>query len=148
LRGVEDKDAQMIGEIVSYAASRVAGETVEGLARRAVWGALAAVLALATFVFLVLIVFWTFEPEYGAMTVATALAVACAIGALVAVSVPILVEKYKESKRVKQSADPVSQTVAAVVEETEAAVDYFGAVQVVASAFVFGIGAARQLRQR
>ncbi len=139
----------MLGRLFSYAATRAAGDAVDGIARRALWGGLAAVLLLAGFIMCLLIVFWLFEPEYGAVPVAAAIAAACGVAAIFALSLPPIVEAMK--KRANEPAiapDPVTQTVAAVKEETEAAVDYFGAVQVVASAFIFGLGAARQLRRR
>ena len=40
-----------------------------------------------------------------------------------------------------------STTVAAVDEEAKQAVDYFGAVQMVGAAFLFGLGAARKLKR-
>lgn len=139
----------MLGQLFTYAATRAAGDAVDGIARRALWGGLAAVLLLTGFIFVLLIVFWLFEPEYGAIRVAAAIAAVCAVAALISLSIPPLLEAIKKRAKERPSPSaPVSQAVAAVKEETEAAVDYFGAVQVVASAFVFGLGAARQLRRR
>lgn len=139
----------MLGSLFSFAATRFAGDTVDVLARRAIWGGLAAILLLTGFVFGLMILFWVYEPQYGAVTVAAAIAGACFLAALIALAVPAVTE-WAKRRRAKNasSANPVAQTVAAVSEETEAAVDYFGAVQVVASAFMFGLGAARQIRRR
>jgi hypothetical protein len=41
----------------------------------------------------------------------------------------------------------MSTAVSAVDEEAKQAVDYFGAMQVVGTAFLFGLGAARRLRR-
>ena len=139
----------MLSSLFSYAASRVAGDAVDGIARRAVWGGLAAVLLLTGFVFALLIAFWIFEPEYGAVRVAAVIVAGCVAGAVFALAVPAVVEWRKRRKTATaKSADPMVQAVSAVTNETEAAVDYFGAIQVVASAFMLGLGAARQLRTR
>lgn len=139
----------MLGSLFSYAATRVAGDAVDGIARRAIWGGLAAVLLLTGFIFGLMIVFWVFEPEYGAVRVAASIAAASVIAALMALAIPAIVEWRKKRANAKPAAsNPVVQTVAAVKDEAEAAVDYFGAVQVVASAFMFGLGAARQMRNR
>jgi len=59
--------------------------------------------------------------------------------------VPVIIEKAEARRRNKGS--PVSTAVAAVDEEAKQAVDYFGALQVVGTAFLFGLGAARRLRR-
>jgi hypothetical protein len=139
----------MLSSLFSYAASRVAGDAVDGIARRAVWGSLAALLLLTGFFFALLIAFWVFEPEYGAIRVAAVIVAICVAGALSALAVPAILEwRKRRMTQTARSADPMVQTVAAVKDETEAAVDYFGAIQVVASAFMLGLGAARQLRTR
>lgn len=140
----------MLGSLFSFAATRFAGDAVDGLARRALWGGLAALLLLTGFVFGLMILFWVFEPQYGAVPVAASIAGACIAAGLVALSIPPLTEWFKKRRSASAAAasNPVAQTVAAVSEETEAAVDYFGAMQVVASAFMFGLGAARQIRRR
>ena len=138
----------MLGQLFSYAATRVAGDAVDGITRRAVWGGLAAVLLLTGFILVILIAFWIFEPQYGPVAVAATIAAACSGAALIAMSIPAMVEWAKRAHERAAAEHPVTQTVAAVKEETEAAVDYFGAIQVVASAFVFGLGAARQMRRR
>ena len=47
----------------------------------------------------------------------------------------------------KRQTSPVATTVAVVDEEAKEAVDYFGALQVVGAAFLFGLGAARRLKR-
>lgn len=136
----------MLGQLFTYAASRAAGDAVDSVARRVLWGSVAVLLLLTAFVFLVLVVFWLLQSEYGAVEAATAIAVACAIAAAIAFSIPAIIEWARAPDDADQSA--VAQTVDAVQDEARAAVDYFGAFQVVASAFVFGMGAARQLRRR
>ncbi len=50
----------------------------------------------------------------------------------------------KQSK--PAAAGPVTEGIASVQQEVADAVDYFGPVRVVASAFALGIGLARQIR--
>ena len=70
---------------------------------------------------------------------------ACVLAALVSMSVPAMIEKIEARRRSKSSA--MATAAAAVDEEAKQAVDYFGAMQVVGTAFLFGLGAARRLRR-
>ncbi|MGQ0673682.1 MAG: hypothetical protein ACT4N2_12515, partial [Hyphomicrobium sp.] len=116
--------------------------------RRAVWTAVGSLLLVVAFILTVMIAFWSFEPIYGAIPTAAALAALCAAAGFLGLMVPPFVEWRRRRKAAAAAESPVTQVAAVVQEETEAAVDYFGAAQVVASAFMFGLGAARQLRQR
>lgn len=136
----------MIGSLFSYAASRVAGEAVDDIARKALWGSLAALMLLAAFVMSLILIFWWLEPVYGALPTIAGMTAGCAVIALIALSIPAIADWRKRKK--KEEPLTVANTVAAVNDEAEAAVDYFGAAQVVASAFIFGLGAARTIRQR
>jgi hypothetical protein len=143
----------MLSYLFKYAATRVAGDAVDGIARRAVWGALAFIFLLTAFVLGLMIAFWTFEPIYGAIPTAAAIAAVCAALALLAACVPAIADWRRRraeaaAKAASSAPGPVYEAASAVKEETEAAADYFGAVQVVASAFLFGLGAARQIRGR
>ena len=48
--------------------------------------------------------------------------------------------------KAERNAAPVATMVAAVDEEAREAVDYFGALRVIGAAFLFGLGAARRLK--
>ena len=69
----------MLGKLFSYAASKAAGEAVDGIARRAVWGGLAAVLLLFSFALALMISFWMLEPKFGDIQSAMLLAAGCAV---------------------------------------------------------------------
>ena len=139
----------MLGKLFSYAATRAAGEAVDGIARRAVWGGLAAVFLIFSFAMTLMIAYWLLEPKFGDIQSAMLLAASCAGAGFFALAVPRMLDKSKKTANsVRQETAPIAQTVASVKEETEAAVDYFGALQVVASAFMFGLGAARQMRRK
>ncbi len=144
----------MLKYLFTLAATRVAGDAVDGIARRAMWGAIAALFLLTSFVLSLMVVFWIYEPTYGAVPVALTIAGVCAAVALLAIAMPAFADwrKRRSAARVKAAAaapaSPMAEVSAAVDQETAAAVDYFGALQVVASAFMFGLGAARQSRNR
>jgi hypothetical protein len=143
----------MLSSLFKYAATRVAGEAVDGLARRALWGGVAALFMTTSFVLGLMIAFWIFEPQYGAVPTAIAIAGVCVTLALISMAVPVFIDWRKRRAAVAAKAsvsEPsvVVQASNALQDETEAAVDYFGAIQVIASAFVFGLGAARQIRGR
>jgi hypothetical protein len=140
----------MLSKLLSYAASRVAGDAVDGLARRAIWGGVGAVFLLFAFAMALLIGYWALEPHLGALQSAFLLAASCAAAGLIALAVPGMIDRSE--KAAAEAAHPeqgtVAQTATSGKEETEAAVDYFGAIQVVASAFMLGLGAARQMRRK
>ncbi len=143
----------MLSSLFKFAANRVAGEAVDGLARRALWGAVAALLMTMSFVLGLMIAFWILEPLYGAVPTAIAIAGVCATLALISMAVPVYIDwrKRRAAVAAKSGVSEPSVVVQAsnsLQDETEAAVDYFGALQVIASAFVFGLGAARQIRGR
>ncbi len=145
----------MLKYLFTLAATRAAGDAVDGIARRALWGAIAALFLLTSFVLSLMVVFWIYEPTYGAVPVALSIAAICGAAALLAIAMPALADwsKRRTAARAKIAAaapppSVMSEVSAAVDEDTAAAVDYFGALQVVASAFMFGLGAARQMRNR
>lgn len=139
----------MLGNLFSYAASKAAGEAVDGIARRAVWGGLAAILLIFSFAMALMIAYWLLEPQFGAIQSVMFLASGCAIAGLIALAIPGMLDKSKRAAiSAHQELAPAAQIAASVKNETDAAVDYFGAVQVVASAFMFGLGAARQVRRQ
>ncbi|MCZ7595290.1 MAG: hypothetical protein M5U16_10550 [Hyphomicrobium sp.] len=85
------------------------------------------------------------EPKLGALRAVALLAGACAAVGIVSLSVPWMIEKVEERRRAQAS--PASTAVTAVDQETKEAVDHFGALQLVGTAFLFGLGAARRLRR-
>ncbi len=139
----------MLGKLFSFAASKAAGEAVDGIARRAIWGGLAAVLFIFSFAMAMLIAYWLLEPKLGFLQSALILALACAVAGLAAVLIPGLLDRSKKAATyAQQETSLTAQPVESVKADVDAAVDYFGALQVVASAFMFGIGAARQVRRK
>jgi hypothetical protein len=135
----------MIGDAVLYAASRATHSALENVSRRVTWTAIAAVFLLAAMVLAIIAAYLVAEPKFGTLRAIGMLAGACALVGILALSVPWMVDKAEQVGRRKSSS--VATAVAAVDQEAKQAVDYFGAMQVVGTAFLFGLGAARRLRR-
>lgn len=135
----------MIGEAVLYAASRATHSAIENVSRRLTWGAIGAAFLLAAMVLALIAAYMVAEPKLGALRAVALLAGACAAVGIVSLSVPWMIEKLEERRRAQAS--PASTAVTAVDQETKEAVDHFGALQLVGTAFLFGLGAARRLRR-
>lgn len=138
----------MIGEVVAYAASRATSGAVDSISRRAAWFAAGGALLLLGLIFAVMAAFWTMEPIYGSVQSAGLIAGVCLIFALVLFVVPGAAQwmQRQRDKEKAKVADPVADTIQAVNVEAAEAVDYFGPLKVMVTAFMFGMGAAKQLR--
>ncbi len=135
----------MLGDAVLYAASRATSTAIENVSRRATWTAMAATFLICGLVFVLVLAFWLAEPQVGALRAAAAIAAACVLIGIGCLAMPWLIERVEQMRR--RQASPVAATVAVVDEEAKEAVDYFGAMQVVGAAFLFGLGAARRLKR-
>ena len=135
----------MIGEAVLYAASRATHNAVENVSRRVTWTAIAGVFLLAAMVLAIIAAYLLAEPRLGALQALALIAGVCVLIALVSMSVPAMIERAEARRRDKGSA--LATAAAAVDAEAKQAVDYFGAMQVVGTAFLFGLGAARRLKR-
>ncbi|MEQ1696341.1 MAG: hypothetical protein ABL901_10930 [Hyphomicrobiaceae bacterium] len=138
----------MLGNIALYFANRAASGAVGTVTRWASWGAGAAIFAALALVFAVCAIFWGLQPRFSAVQAASLVAVGCLVLALVLIAIPAIQDAMeREAERAeREKAGALATTVTAVNKETEAAVDYFGPLQVVASAFLVGMRTGRQLR--
>jgi hypothetical protein len=109
------------------------------------WMAVAGVFLTAAMVLAIIAAYMVAEPRFGALQAIGIIAGGCVLAGLISLSVPAIIEKVEARRRNKSS--PMSTAVSAVDEEAKQAVDYFGAMQVVGTAFLFGLGAARRLRR-
>jgi len=134
----------MFGDLFLYAANRATQGAVDTVARRASWGGYAVFLMLVGTVFGLIVLFWSLEARYGAMAAGVGITASCFIVGLVCMMMPKLLDRL-EAKAKK--AEPAS-TVTAVQEEVAEAVDYFGPIRVVGSAFVLGLGLARNIKRQ
>lgn len=135
----------MIGDAVLYAASRATQSALENVSRRVTWMVAAAVFLIAAMVLAIIAAYMVAEPRFGALQAIGIIAGGCLLAGLVSMSVPAIIEKLEARRRGKSSA--MATAVTAVDEEAKQAVDYFGAMQVIGTAFLFGLGAARRLRR-
>jgi hypothetical protein len=135
----------MIGDAVLYAASRATHTALENVSRKLAWIAIAALFLIAAFVLAVISLYLVLEPRFGALQSVGIIAGGCTLIGLVSLALPGITERIEARRRLRTS--PVASTVATVNQEAKEAVDYFGAMQVVGTAFLFGLGAARRLRR-
>ena len=135
----------MIGDAVLYAASRATHSALENVSRRVTWMAISGVFLVAAMVLAIIAAYMVAEPRFGPLAAIGMIAGGCVLAGLISMSVPVIIEKIEARRRNKGS--PMSTAVAAVDEEAKQVVDYFGALQVVGTAFLFGLGAARRLRR-
>jgi hypothetical protein len=135
----------MIGDAVLYAASRATHSALENVSRRLTWTVISGAFLFAAMVLAIIAAYMVAEPRFGSLGAIGIIAGGCVLAGLISMSVPVIIDKAEARRRNKGS--PVSTAVAAVDEEAKQAVDYFGALQVVGTAFLFGLGAARRLRR-
>lgn len=134
----------MLGDALLYAASRATSNAVDSMSRNATWYIIATTFLICGLVFGLVLAFWLLEPEVGAFLAAAYIAAGCALVGVVCLLVPTLARWLEAAT--PQSESPVAATMAVVDEEAREAVDYFGALQVVGSAFMLGVGTARRLK--
>ncbi len=135
----------MLGDAVLYAASRATSTALDNVSRKLTWTVTAAAFLLCGLVLALIVAFWLAEPMIGALRAAGAIAIACIVVGLSCLAMPWLIERLEQARKQQRSA--VATTVDVVEDEAKEAVDYFGALQVVGAAFLFGIGAARRLKR-
>lgn len=137
----------MLGNLFLYAANRASNGAVGNVARQASWGGFAVFLLLAGAIFSLVVAFVVLDARLGAASAGVIVAAGCFVAGLICLSMPQLLD-WLETKPKPTPTEAIAETGAAVHEEMTQAVDYFGAVRVVASAFLLGLNAARQLKQR
>jgi hypothetical protein len=135
----------MIGDAVLYAASRATHTAIESVSRRLTWTAIAVVFLLAAFILAIIALYIVLEPRFGALHTVGMIAGGCVLIGVISMAMPTLIERAET--RARDHGSPTANAVAAVDQEAKDAVDYFGALQVVGTAFLFGLGAARRLRR-
>jgi len=134
----------MLGDAVLYAASRATHSAIENVSRRATWAAIAWAFLVCALVLAIIAAFIVIEPKFGELRALGLIAGACLLAGICSLSLPWLTDKI-ESRRRNRS--PGVTAVAIADQEAHQAVDYFGAMQVVGAAFLFGLGAARRLKR-
>jgi hypothetical protein len=139
-------EVTMLANAALFFANRAASGAVDQVARWATWMAVASLLCITAFVFGLTALFWMLEPTYGAINSAAVMAAVLFVLGLCCIAAPTLIDALhrRAAERAAAKAGPVATTVEAVQQETAAAVDYFGPLQVIASAFLVGLRTGRQ----
>jgi hypothetical protein len=143
----------MLGDAFLYAASRATSTAIDDVSRKAAWAATAAAFLLCALISALIVAYWFVEPGVGTVNAVAIISATCLLIGLICLSLPNVIERAERRRAAAaraaavRAASPVATTVAAVDEEAKQAVDYFGAVQVVGAAFIFGLGAARKLKR-
>jgi len=137
----------MLGKLFLYAANRATQGAGGSIARQAAWGGFAIFLLLTGTIFSLLVAFWLLEIRFGAPSAAAIIAGSCFALGLICLSVLHFFDGL-EAKAEPKPVDALTQGAATVQEGMTEAVDYFGSLQVVSSAFLLGFNAARQLKHR
>jgi uncharacterized membrane protein YedE/YeeE len=138
----------MLGNIVLYLANRAASGAAGSVSRWASWGAAAALFLASALVFALVALYWWLETQYGPIRAAGIVASGAAMAGVICLSAPAIMDamERRAMAREREKVGPVGVTVEAVNKETEAAIDYFGPLQVLASAFLVGLSTGRKLR--
>ncbi len=135
----------MLGNLLLYAANRATQGAVDSITRKASWGGFAVFSMLVGIIFGLIVVFWALEPRYGAIASGLFIAIGCFGVGIISMMIPQFLD-WLEKKAKSAAAEPES-TVAAVKDEVAEAVDYFGPLRVMGSAFMLGLGIARSLKR-
>ena len=135
----------MLGQATAYALKQLTSDAVEHVSREFVWGSIAVALALCGFVFALIAGYWLAQPLVGSTKAAALIAAGCGLVAVVCFFMPKIIESMRWSEpELPPGVTPL--TVAA--DEAKAAVDFFGPLRLVSSAFAFGLGLGRRLKRR
>jgi apolipoprotein N-acyltransferase len=135
----------MIGDIFLYAANRATQSAVGNVARKASWAGFAVFLLLVGTVFALIVMFWMLNSVYNAPTAGAIIAAGCFIIGLICLLMPGFLD-WLETKA-KKPVPAAQEAVNAVQEEVAEAVDHFGPIRVVGSAFMLGLGIARSMKR-
>lgn len=135
----------MISDAASYVADRLTESAAERLGPIIAWGAAVAAGVLAAVAFGLVALYAYLAPVYGELEAASAIAA----GALL--FVVVLWTGRWINRKMRRPADNlqahVEETLAAVDDEAGDVIDYFGSAKVLATAFMFGFSAARQIKR-
>lgn len=140
----------MLGDAVLYAVRRAASTAIENVERQAAWTAAAATFLLCALVTALIAAYQILLPLTGSVGAVALIGIACGLIGLGCLSLPGMIE----SERTQEvgTPKPLSATTVGAIndeahEEAREGVDYFSAVRVVTTAFLFGLAAARKLKR-
>jgi drug/metabolite transporter (DMT)-like permease len=138
----------MIGDALLNAVRRATATAVENVERKVAWTAAGGAFLLCALVSALIVAYQILQVHVGTLNAVAVISAACALIGLFCISLPSTMDNAQPRQaNASPSASPVATTVAAIDEEPNQAVDYFGALRVVSAAFLFGLGAARKLKR-
>jgi hypothetical protein len=135
----------MLGQATAYALKRLTSDTVDHVSRELIWVSIAAALALCGFVFALIAGYWLAQPLMGPTKAAALIAAGCGLVAVACFFMPKILESIK---RPEPELPPGVTPLSVAKDEAKAAVDFFGPLRLVSSAFAFGLGLGRRLKGR
>jgi hypothetical protein len=139
----------VLGDAILHAVRRAVSRTAESVERKAAWTAAAAIFLACGLIAALIAVYGFLEPRVGSLIAALSISAACLLVGFICLSLPALIERAERRRAEAERTTPsVHATATTKDEEPKEAVDYFGAIRVVGSAFLFGLGAARKLKGR
>ena len=137
----------MLGDAILYAARRVTSTAIENVERKAAWAAAASAFLMCALVSALIVAYQFLEPRISVVNSVAAVSAACLLVGLICLSLPNAIERAERHRtEAERKAAPAVAAVATVDQEARSALDYFGALRVVGAAFLFGLGAARKLK--
>lgn len=138
----------MIGNLILYAANRATHGAVDNVTRKASWGGFAVFLLLVGTIFSLIVTFWMLSERYDAPVAGAIIAAGCFVVGFLCLLMPQYLDWLEAKSKAKTTPlTPAQETVSAVREEVAEAVDYFGPIRVVGSAFMLGLGIARSMKR-
>ncbi len=138
----------MLGFLMRYAASRATEGAVTAVSRTVVWSALAFFLFGVGTIFALIVAFWFLDALLDPRAAGLLIVLFCFVAGLICLVAPRFFNQLDQARKPDAGAGAaVTETLAAAQEEVGDAVDYFGPIRVLGSAFMFGFGVARTLRR-
>jgi hypothetical protein len=136
----------MLGQATLYALKRLTTNAIEHVSREAIWGAIAATLLVSAFVFALVAAYLLIQPIVGSAGAAALVGAGCAVMGVICFFMPTLIEAMKRKRHEELPPGVTALTIAK--DEAKAAVDFFGPLRLVGSAFTLGLGLGRRLKHR
>ena len=118
----------MLGDALLNAVHRATARAVENVERKVAWTAAGGAFLLCTLVSALIVAYQILQVHVGTLNAVAMVSAACALIGLLCISLPSTMD-HPQPRQANASpgASPVATTVAAIDEEANQTVDYFGA---------------------
>jgi hypothetical protein len=126
----------MVGDALLNAVHRATATAVENVERKVAWTAAGGAFLLCALVSALVVAYQILQVHVGTLNAVAMISAACALIGLLCISLPNTKDHApRQQANERPGASPVATKVAAIEEEPNQAVDYFGALRVVSAAF-------------